>query len=84
MVAILRRAAGSRSDSPALAVRSGQFATRWSNHAHGPKTVHRDLAGDIHLQYQALILQQDPELFAVLCTSADPVPGLRSDSGANA
>jgi transcriptional regulator with XRE-family HTH domain len=86
MVAILRRAAGVRPDDPALAalvgelgVRSAQFAAWWSDHAlfqhtHGPKTIHHELVGDIHLSYQSLLLPQDPDQFVVVYTAPPGSP----------
>jgi transcriptional regulator with XRE-family HTH domain len=86
MVAILRRAAGIRGDSPALnelvgelSIASPQFAQWWADHTlfqhtHGPKTVHHDLVGDLELQYQSLLLPQDPDQYVVIYTALSGSP----------
>jgi transcriptional regulator with XRE-family HTH domain len=86
MVAILRRAAGVRGDSPALneligelSVASPQFARWWADHAvfqhtHGPKTLHHGLVGDLEVQYQSLILPQEPDQYVVVYTALPGSP----------
>ena len=78
MVAILRRAAGTRSDNPQLvalvaelSAASPDFARSWADHrvfrhTHGRKTIHHELVGDLHLHYQSLIVPQDPDQYVVL------------------
>jgi transcriptional regulator with XRE-family HTH domain len=81
MVAILRRAAGTRGDNPRLVAlvaeltaASPDFACWWADHrifrhTHGPKTIHHELVGDLHLHYQSLIVPQDPDQYVVLYTA---------------
>jgi transcriptional regulator with XRE-family HTH domain len=81
MVAILRRAAGTRSDNPQLvalvaelSAASPDFARSWADHrifrhTHGRKTIHHELVGDLHLHYQSLIVPQDPDQYVVLYTA---------------
>jgi hypothetical protein len=78
MVAILRRAAGTRGDNPRLvalvaelSAASPDFACWWADHrvfrhTHGPKIIHHELVGDLHLHYQSLIVPQDPDQYVVL------------------
>ena len=81
MVAILRRAAGTRGDNPQLvalvaelSAASPDFARSWADHrifrhTHGRKTIHHELAGDLHPHYQSLIVAQDPDQYVVLYTA---------------
>jgi len=81
MVAILRRAAGTRGDNPhlvalvaELTAASPDFACWWADHrifrhTHGPKIIHHELVGDLNLHYQSLIVPQDPDQYVVLYTA---------------
>ena len=90
MVAILRRAAGPRADNPRLVAlvaeltaASPDFACWWADHrifrhTHGPKTIHHEQVGDLHLHYQSLIVPQDPDQYVVLYTAPPGSPAAAS------
>jgi transcriptional regulator with XRE-family HTH domain len=82
MVAILRRAAGPHGDDPRLSAlvaeltaASPDFARWWTDHqlfqhTYGVKIIHHESVGDMELNYQSLLLPQEPDQYIVVYTAA--------------
>lgn len=88
VVAVIRaagaHAAGPRLDrlSAELSSRSAEFARFWAEHrvfrhTHGPKRFHHPAVGEMTLNYEVMMLPDDPGLSLILYT-ADP--GSRSEA----
>jgi transcriptional regulator with XRE-family HTH domain len=81
MVAILRRAAGAHGDDPRLSAlvaelsaASADFARWWTDHrifqhTYGVKTIRHELVGDLELNYQSLLIPQEPDQYVVVYTA---------------